>query len=74
MIYIGCFQPVLAFGLLTAHTFLGSFLALDYFRPITSMFPKWAKFGPWQESARYWPVTLMGQIRPMARVGPFLAC
>ena len=70
---MGHFQPVLAFGLLTAHTFLGSFPALDYFRPVTGLFPYWAKFGPWQESARYWPVPLMGQIRPMTRVGPLLA-
>ena len=33
------FQPVLAFSLLTAHTFLGSFPALDYFRPVTGLFP-----------------------------------
>lgn len=39
MIYMGRFQPVLAFGLLTAHTFLGSFSALDYFRPVTGLFP-----------------------------------
>ena len=39
MIYMGRFQPVLAFGLLPAHTFLGSFSALDYFRPVTGMFP-----------------------------------
>ena len=74
MIYMGRFQPVLAFDLLTAHTFLGSFSALDYFRPITGLFPQWAKFGPSQESARYWHVPLIGQIWPMARVGPLLAC
>ena len=39
MIYMGRFQPVLAFGLLTTHTLLGSFLALDYFRPVTGLFP-----------------------------------
>ena len=39
MIQMGRFQPVLAFVLLTAHTFLGSFLALDYYRPITGVFP-----------------------------------
>ena len=39
MIHMGRFQPVLAFGLLTAHTFLGSFPALDYFWPITGLFP-----------------------------------
>ena len=39
MIHMGRFQPVLAFGLLTAHTFLGSFPALDYFRPVTGLFP-----------------------------------
>ena len=36
---MGCFQPVLAFGLLMAHTFLGSFPALDYFQPVTGLFP-----------------------------------
>ena len=39
MIYMDRFQPVLAFGLLMAHTFLGSFSALDYFRLVTGMFP-----------------------------------
>jgi hypothetical protein len=47
---MGYFQPVLAFGLLTAHTFLGSF------------------------PAHYWPVPLVGQIRPVVRIGPFVAC
>ena len=52
MIHMGRFQPVLAFGLLTGHTFLGSFPAIDYF----------------------WPIPLMGQIRPVDRIGLFVAC
>ena len=30
--------------------------------------------GPRLLPAYYWPVTLMGQIRLVERVGPFLAC
>ena len=39
MIHMDRFQPVLAFGLLMAQMFLGSFPALDYFWPVTGMFP-----------------------------------
>ena len=71
---LGSFRPLITSGPLLACSPNGPNSAHGKSQPVTGMFPKWAKFGPWQESARYWPVTLMGQIRPMARVGPFLAC
>ena len=55
------FQPMLYFGLLRAHLFLGSFPAFGYLRPITVIFCLWAKFSPWLQSARLWPVNTLGR-------------
>ena len=52
---------MLSFGLLRAHLFLGSFPAFGYLRPVTVIFCLWAKFSPWLQSARLWPVNTLGR-------------
>ena len=51
---------MLSFGLLRAHLFLGSFPAFIYFLPVTVIFYLWAKYSPWLQSARLWPVNTLG--------------
>ena len=55
------FQPVLTFGLLRAHLFLGSFLEFGWLLSVTGLFRLWAKFNPWLHSARLWPVNARGE-------------
>ena len=59
---------------LTARDLHGPFPACVSFRPIDGPYVLGLLFVPGLLPARYWPVPLMGQIRPMARVGPLLAC
>ena len=58
---IGHFQPVLTFGLLRAHLFLGSFAAFGYLRPVTVIFCLWAKFSPSLQSARLRTINTLGR-------------
>ena len=67
----GRFQPVLSFGLLRAHLFLGSFLAFGYLRPVTIIFCLWAKFILWLQSARLWPVNMLGCFHVKKLIGLF---
>ena len=66
---MGRFQPVLAFGLLTAHMFLGSFPAFVYLQPVTIIFYFWAKFGPWLQSARLWSINTLGHFHSVIKYG-----
>ena len=52
----------------------GLFPARVSFRPIDGPYVLGLLFGPRLLPARYWPVPLMGQIWPLARVSPLLAC
>ena len=65
---------MLTFGLLRAHLFLGSFLEFGYLRSITSMFRLWAKFSPWLQSARLWPVNPLGCFHRVIKYGLLMAC
>ena len=58
---LGRLQPMLSFGLLKAHLLLGSFPAFVYLRPVIVIFCLWAKFNPWLQSARLWPVNMLGR-------------
>ena len=66
---VGRFQPVLTFGLLRAHLFLGSFPAFVYLRPVTVIFCLWAKFSPWLQSARLWSVNTLGRFHSVIKYG-----
>ena len=57
---VGRFQPMLTFGLLRAHLFLGSLLEFGWLRSVTGLFRLWAKFSPWLHLARLWPINLLG--------------
>src|SRR3989337_2989020 len=57
---VGRLQPVLTFGLLRAHLFLGSFPEFGCLRSVTGLFRLWAKFSPWLQSARLWPINPLG--------------
>ena len=61
---------MLSFVLLRAHLFLGSFLAFGYLRPITGLFCLWAKFSPWLQSARLWPVNTLGRFHSVIKIRP----
>ena len=52
----------------------GPFPARVSSRPIDGPYVLGLLFGPRLLPAHYWPAPLMGQIGPMARVGPLLAC
>ena len=52
----------------------GQFPARVSFRPIDGTYVLVLLFGPRLLPARYWSIPLMGQIRPMSRVSPLLAC
>ena len=67
---IGRFQPMLSFGLLRAHLFLGSFPEFDYLRSLTGLFRLWAKFNPWLQSARLWPINPLGCFLTVIKYGP----
>ena len=60
---------MLAFGLLRAHLFLGSFLAFVYLRPVTVIFRLWAKFSLWLQSARLWSVNTLGRFHSVIKYG-----
>ena len=60
---------MLPFGLLRAHLFLGSFPAFVYLRPVTVIFCLWAKFSPWLQSARLWPVNPLGCFHSFIKYG-----
>src|SRR3989337_1455344 len=66
---VGHFQPVLTFGLLRAHLFLGSFPEFSYLRSVTGLFRLWAKFNPWLHSARLWPVNPLGCFHSVIKYG-----
>ena len=66
---MGRFQPMLSFGLLRAHLFLGSFPAFGYLRPVTVIFCLWAKFSPSLQSARLWTVNLLGHFHSITKYG-----
>ena len=51
----------------------GPFPARVSFQPIDGPYVLGLLFDPRLLPARYWPIPLMGQIRPMERVGPLLA-
>ena len=65
---------MLSFGLLRAHLFLGSFPAFRYLRPVTGLFCLWAKFSPWLQSARLWPVNPLGHFHSVIEYGLLMAC
>ena len=69
IIPLGRFQPVLPFGLLRAHLFLGSFPAFGYLRPVFGLFCLWDKFNPWIQSARLCPVNLLGHFHSVIKYG-----
>ena len=60
---------MLSFGLLGAHLLLGSFPAFVYLRPVTVIFCLWAKFSPWLQSARLWPVNTLGRFHSVIKYG-----
>ena len=60
---IGRLQPVLTFGLLRAHLFLGSFQAFGYLRPVTVILRWWAKFSPWLQSTRLLSINTLGRFQ-----------
>ena len=60
---------MLSFGLLRAHLFLGYFPAFFYLRPVTVIFCLWAKFSPWLQSARLWPVNTFGRFHSVIKYG-----
>ena len=66
---VGRFQPMLSFGLLRAHLFLGSFATFGYLRPVTVIFCLWAKFSPSLHSARLWTVSLLGHFQSITKYG-----
>ena len=68
---VGRFQPVLTFGLLRAHLFLGSFAAFGYLRPLTVIFCLWAKFIPSLQSARLRTVNTLGRFMSKNPLGYF---
>ena len=63
------FQPVLTYGLLRVHLFLGSFPEFDYLRSVTGLFSLWAKFSPWLQSACLWPVNPLGSFHSVIKYG-----
>ena len=65
----GRFQPVLTFDLLWAHLFLGYFPAFVYLWPVTVIFCLWAKFSPWLQLARLWPVNTLGRFHSVVKYG-----
>ena len=67
IIPLGRFQPMLPFGLLRGHSFLGSFPAFGYLRLITGLFCLWAKFSPWIQSAHLWPINLLGHFHSIIK-------
>ena len=69
IIPLGRFQPVLSFGLLSAHLFLGSFPVFGYLQPVTGLFCLWAKFSPWLQSARLRPVNRLGHFHSVIKYG-----
>ena len=62
-------QPMLSFGLLRAHLFLGSFPAFVYLRPVTVIFCLWAKFSPRLQSARFVAVNTLGRFHSVIKYG-----
>ena len=40
---------------------LGLISSIGYLRPVTVIFCLWAKFSPWLQSARLWPVNMLGR-------------
>ena len=69
VIQLGRLQPMLSFGLLRAHLFLGLFAAFGYLRPVTVIFCLWAKFSPSLQSARLWFVSLLGHFHSITKYG-----
>ena len=67
IITLGRFQPVLTFVLLRAHLFLGSFPAFSYLESVIGLFRLWAKFSPWLQSARLWPVNTLGRFHSVIK-------
>ena len=47
----------------------GSFPAFGYLRPVTGLFCLWAKFSPWIQLARLWPVNLLGHFHSIIKYG-----
>ena len=70
---LGRFQPMLSFGLLRAHSFLGLFPAFVYLRPVTVIFCLWAKFSPSLQSAHLWTVNLLGHFHSLTKYGLLMA-
>ena len=48
---------------------MGSFPALVYLLPVTVIFCLWAKFSPWLQSARLWPVNTLGRFHSVIKYG-----
>ena len=70
---VGHFQPVLTFGLLRDHLFLGSFLEFGQLWFVTGLFRLWAKFSPWIHSACLWPVNPLGCFHSVIKYGLLMA-
>ena len=66
---IGPFPAHVIFWLIRAHLFLGSFPAFGYLWPVTAIFCLWAKFSPWLQSARLWPVNMLGRFHSVIKYG-----
>ena len=70
---IGSFPARVTFRPSEGPLFLGSFPAFGYLRPVTGLFCLWAKFSPWIQSARLWPVNLLGHFHSIIKYGLLMA-
>ena len=48
---------------------LGIISTFVYLRPVTVIFCLWAKFSPWLQSARLWPVNTLGHFYSIIKYG-----
>ena len=48
---------------------LGLISTFVYLRPVTAIFCLWAKFSPWLQSARLWPVNTLGRFHSVIKFG-----
>ena len=67
-------EQYIAFYPLTACYSIGPFPALIIFQPSKGPFIIGLISGIRLLTVRYWPVPLVGQIQPVVKVGPFVAC
>ena len=68
---IGPFPAQVIFRPSQGPLILGLISTFVYLRPVTVIFCLWAKFSPWLQSARLWPVNTLGRFHVKKTIGLF---